>query len=146
MKKWSTAMAVFVAGAMLAGPAYAQTTTPSSEQKDTTGSAAGKSDSMKSDSAMKSPRASRGAASREHVKAAQQALKDKGHDPGPIDGKMGPKTHAALRDFQSKEGLKSTGRLDNETMAKLGIEATSGIATPPAASPSTTTSPSSGTK
>ncbi len=33
------------------------------------------------------------------VKAAQQALRDKGYDPGPADGMMGPRTRAAVRDF-----------------------------------------------
>jgi opacity protein-like surface antigen len=55
------------------------------------------------------------------VKAAQQALKDKGHDPGPIDGKMGPKTPAALKAFQKGEGLPETGRLDSATRGKLGV-------------------------
>jgi peptidoglycan hydrolase-like protein with peptidoglycan-binding domain len=81
----------------------------------------------------------------EQVKAVQQALKDKGHDPGDVDGVMGPKTQAALRDFQKKEGLKETGRLDTETMAKLGVEAktssaggsTSGGSSSPSASPAT---------
>jgi peptidoglycan hydrolase-like protein with peptidoglycan-binding domain len=82
----------------------------------------------------------------EQVRAVQQALKDKGHDPGDIDGKMGPKTQAALRDFQSKEGLKASGRLDAETMAKLGVEAkssSSAAATSPSASPSADTKASS---
>jgi peptidoglycan hydrolase-like protein with peptidoglycan-binding domain len=73
-------------------------------------------------------RSARGAGSPEQVKAVQQALKDKGHDAGDIDGKMGPKTQAALRDFQQKEGLKATGRADAETMAKLGVEAKTGAA------------------
>ncbi|RPH82305.1 MAG: peptidoglycan-binding protein, partial [Candidatus Rokuibacteriota bacterium] len=59
-----------------------------------------KSDSgMKPESGMKSESRSRTggmAAGGEHVKAVQQALKDKGHDPGEVDGKMGPKTQAAL--------------------------------------------------
>jgi peptidoglycan hydrolase-like protein with peptidoglycan-binding domain len=37
-------------------------------------------------------------ASRTDVTAMQTALKDKGHDPGPVDGIMGPRTRAALRD------------------------------------------------
>ncbi len=136
MKPWTSAMALIVAGAMLAGSAFAQTTTPSGEPKarESTGGAAGKSDTMKPGT-MKS----------EQVKAVQQALKDKGHDPGAVDGKMGPKTQAALRDFQSKEGLKASGRLDADTMAKLGVQAKAGAAaggTPPSASPSGT----SGTK
>jgi len=78
----------------------------------------------------------------EQVKAIQQALKDQGHDPGEIDGIMGPKTQAALRDYQQKQGLKATGRLDSETSAKLGVEAKTSAApssssSSPAASPST---------
>jgi peptidoglycan hydrolase-like protein with peptidoglycan-binding domain len=166
MKTWSSAMAMLVAGAMLAGVAHGQTT-PSSEQKTSPGGAgksdsmksegstksgAMKSDSTKSDGAMKSHRGGRMAANREQVKAAQQALKDKGHDPGAVDGMMGPKTQAALRDFQGKEGLKTTGRLDTDTMSKLGVEAKTGAAadtrgtmpsaSPPTSSGTTSSSPS----
>jgi peptidoglycan hydrolase-like protein with peptidoglycan-binding domain len=107
-----------------------------------------KSDTMKSDG-MKSDKMSRGrgtqmsGGNREHVKAAQQALKDKGHDPGAIDGVMGPKTRSALKDFQKKEGIKDTGRLDQETMGKLGMDAkmsSAGGAASGSASPSTSTS------
>jgi peptidoglycan hydrolase-like protein with peptidoglycan-binding domain len=94
---------------------------------------------------MKSGRAARGGGNAEQVKAVQQALKDKGHDPGDVDGKMGPKTQAALRDYQQKEGLKATGRLDTETAAKLGVQtkADAGSAGSPAASPSGSPSSSS---
>lgn len=56
------------------------------------------------------------------VKSIQQALKDKGNDPGAIDGRMGHKTMAALKDFQKANGLKETGKVDKETAEKLGIE------------------------
>lgn len=70
------------------------------------------------------------------VRSTQQALKDKGFDPGPIDGKMGPRTAAALRDYQKAEKLSATGRMDEQTMASLGVSPT------PSASPSTSaTSP-----
>ena len=36
------------------------------------------------------------------VREAQQALKDKGHDPGPIDGMWGPQTQQAVKEFQEK--------------------------------------------
>jgi peptidoglycan hydrolase-like protein with peptidoglycan-binding domain len=62
-----------------------------------------------------------GAMKHQHVMAAQQALKDKGHDPGMIDGKMGRHTRAAIADYQKAEGLKVTGRLDDDTRTKLGI-------------------------
>jgi gas vesicle protein len=53
------------------------------------------------------------------VREAQQALKDRGYDPGPIDGKAGPKTHAALADFQRVQGLDVNGTLDSATAARL---------------------------
>jgi len=64
------------------------------------------------------------------VRDAQTALRDQGHDPGPIDGIMGPRTSAALRDFQQKENLTVTGQLDAETRARLETGA-------PSASPAT---------
>jgi len=36
-----------------------------------------------------------------------------------VDGKIGPKTHAALMDFQKAHGLKVTGRPDKETRDAL---------------------------
>ncbi len=36
-----------------------------------------------------------------------------------VDGKMGPKTSAALMDFQKAHGLKATGHVDKETMDAL---------------------------
>ena len=55
------------------------------------------------------------------IRRAQEALKSEGHDPGPVDGRMGPKTQDALRHFQKQENLRETGRLDQETMSKLGV-------------------------
>jgi peptidoglycan hydrolase-like protein with peptidoglycan-binding domain len=55
------------------------------------------------------------------VTAMQRALMDKGFDPGPIDGRMGKRTRAALRDYQKKEGLNATGRWDEETGNRLGV-------------------------
>jgi peptidoglycan hydrolase-like protein with peptidoglycan-binding domain len=57
------------------------------------------------------------------VRAAQEALEDKGFNPGPIDGIWGPKTAAAVSDFQRKENLTVSGRLDAPTLAKLEIAA-----------------------
>lgn len=57
----------------------------------------------------------------ERIKQVQQKLKDQGHDAGPVDGVMGPKTQAALKEFQSAKGLKDSGQLDRETMAALGL-------------------------
>jgi hypothetical protein len=56
------------------------------------------------------------------VKAAQQALQEKGHNPGPIDGMMGPRTREALQSFQSASGLETTGTLNQATAEKLGVD------------------------
>ena len=58
-------------------------------------------------------------ADRDPVKAAQKALKERGYEVDDADGKLGPKTHAAVRAFQKAEGLPVTGRLDKETMTRL---------------------------
>jgi len=57
----------------------------------------------------------------EQIKKVQQALQEKGADPGPVDGIMGPKTEAALKSFQKEEKLPETGRMDRQTLAKLGV-------------------------
>jgi His-Xaa-Ser repeat protein HxsA len=62
-----------------------------------------------------------GQASSEQVKNLQKALQDKGVDPGPIDGIMGPKTQAALRNYQKDQKLPETGRIDTQTLEKLGV-------------------------
>ena len=55
------------------------------------------------------------------VRDAQQALRDLGYEPGPIDGRVGPRTRTALQRYQHAEGLPATGRLDAETMVRLDI-------------------------
>lgn len=62
------------------------------------------------------------AAGSEEIKKVQQALKDKGHDPGRIDGVMGKQTQEALKTFQQAQGLKATGVLDDQTKKALGLE------------------------
>jgi peptidoglycan hydrolase-like protein with peptidoglycan-binding domain len=57
-----------------------------------------------------------------NIKEAQQALKDKGYDPGPVDGVMGMKTKEALKSFQSASNLQATGTIDAQTAEKLGIQ------------------------
>ena len=67
------------------------------------------------------------------MKRAQQALKQAGHDPGPIDGVMGARTRAALEAYQKAQGLEVSGQLDAATVAKLGGPGKPG----PSASPQT---------
>jgi peptidoglycan hydrolase-like protein with peptidoglycan-binding domain len=51
----------------------------------------------------------------------QHALKDKGYNPGALDGVFGPETQAAIRDFQRKSDLPVDGRLGLQTLASLGV-------------------------
>jgi membrane-bound lytic murein transglycosylase B len=67
----------------------------------------------------------------QEVRLVQEALKNQGHDPGPIDGIMGSQTRQALREFQSANGLKQTGMLDAQTKQKLNIAGSSSGATAP---------------
>jgi Putative peptidoglycan binding domain len=56
------------------------------------------------------------------VRAEQQALKDKGIDPGPIDGINGPQTRRALHEFQAKQNLAEDGKLGPQTRDALGLK------------------------
>lgn len=53
------------------------------------------------------------------VKKIQTALRKAGFDPGPIDGKMGPKTKKALRGFQKASGLVVDGSVNVKTWKAL---------------------------
>jgi hypothetical protein len=56
------------------------------------------------------------------VRGAQQALRDLGYQPGPVDGVVGRRTKAALAKYQRAERIQVTGRLDSETMVRLDIQ------------------------
>ena len=134
MKRFLAVMCAAALGAVLAAPAMADETV---KEKAKTGvqktkDAAGRAEDKIEDKAKdvkdrmlgrktEGPEDHRGTTKHQRVMAAQQALKDKGHDPGTIDGQMGPRTRAALADYQKAEGLKETGRLDDETRTKLGM-------------------------
>src|SRR5712691_3755369 len=54
------------------------------------------------------------------VRAIQQALKDKGFDPGEIDGQWGRRTIAAVKAFQQARGLEVDGIVGPQTARALG--------------------------
>ena len=53
------------------------------------------------------------------VRKAQQALSDLGIYTGAVDGVNGPRTEAAISDFQSQVGLEASGKLDVATMKAI---------------------------
>ena len=56
--------------------------------------------------------------SKHRVERIQAALNNHGEQIA-VDGILGPKTRQALRDFQHKNGLKTTGSADQATVQKL---------------------------
>jgi len=57
----------------------------------------------------------------EEVKQIQQALKEKGHEPGSAKGVMNAETREAIREFQKANNLSVTGTVDEDTARKLGV-------------------------
>ena len=53
------------------------------------------------------------------IKDAQKALAAKGLYKGAISGRLNKEFRAALTEYQKQNGLKPTGRLNQETIAKL---------------------------
>ena len=53
------------------------------------------------------------------VKKAQNALKARFYDPGPVDGIFGPKTFKAVKWYQSDRGLTADGIVGPKTWARL---------------------------
>ena len=49
----------------------------------------------------------------------QVALRAAGFDPGSADGRIGPRTRQAIRDFQAANGLEADGKVGAKTWAKL---------------------------
>jgi peptidoglycan L-alanyl-D-glutamate endopeptidase CwlK len=58
----------------------------------------------------------------ERVQALQQTLKNKGFDPGNVDGDFGPATEAAVISFQKSEGLLADGKAGSQTLGALGLD------------------------
>jgi hypothetical protein len=58
--------------------------------------------------------------SREGLRQVQAVLKEKGFDPGPLNGVSGPRLKDAVRTFQSRYGIAARGEIDNQTLLALG--------------------------
>ncbi len=53
---------------------------------------------------------------------AQKKLQEKGYYSGPVDGVIGPKSSSGLREYQKDNNLEVTGKVDEATAEKLGVE------------------------
>jgi formate hydrogenlyase subunit 3/multisubunit Na+/H+ antiporter MnhD subunit len=61
--------------------------------------------------------------SRALVTAVQQTLQQRGYNPGPADGLMGPRTASAIGRFQRERGLEDTGRISFALLDQLQASA-----------------------
>jgi Putative peptidoglycan binding domain/Protein of unknown function (DUF1236) len=59
--------------------------------------------------------------SQEEIRELQISLNEKGFNVGEPDGRLGPRTNRALMEFQQRQGLQATGRIDQRTVQSLGI-------------------------
>ncbi|MBT8419619.1 MAG: peptidoglycan-binding protein, partial [Gammaproteobacteria bacterium] len=57
--------------------------------------------------------------SRKEIRSCQRKLDTLGFKPGPIDGVIGPRTQAAIKQFQKKVGIESDGRISQELLEAL---------------------------
>jgi len=55
------------------------------------------------------------------VRKVQKALRERGFDPGPIDGKLGPRTDAAIIAFKRSIGFRARSYLGPKTLRALGV-------------------------
>ncbi|MGN6572478.1 MAG: peptidoglycan-binding domain-containing protein [Pseudolabrys sp.] len=59
--------------------------------------------------------------STQQIRRVQTALEKNGADIKHADGKWGPQTEAAVKDFQQKQNIQGNGKLDQQTLAALGV-------------------------
>jgi len=57
----------------------------------------------------------------EEIREVQLVLIQQGFDIGVADGRLGAKTREALISFQRRNGLQASGRIDSQTVTKLGV-------------------------
>jgi peptidoglycan hydrolase-like protein with peptidoglycan-binding domain len=91
-----------------------------------------------------SSQSSQNSQSPDTVKQAQQKLSAAGMDSGPADGRLGPKTQAAVKEFQQSKGIQASGKLDQKTLAALGVSESSGSASTGSSSATGASSSTSG--
>ena len=59
---------------------------------------------------------------KDNLKLVQERLRTEGVYTGPVDGEMNAQTEAALRAYQTKQGLPVSGAADEETLKQLQLE------------------------
>ncbi|MBI5162324.1 MAG: peptidoglycan-binding protein [Magnetospirillum sp.] len=86
------------------------------------GPAMAREQNMQRQGAMGGPQQSSQSMDQNTIRNVQQQLQQQGYDVGQIDGVMGPNTRQALSQFQRDNNMPASGRLDQQTMAALGVQ------------------------
>ena len=53
--------------------------------------------------------------------SVQRVLRKRGYYSGPVDGDIGPRSRAAIREYQAEHGLEANGRIDDPLLRSLGF-------------------------
>jgi peptidoglycan hydrolase-like protein with peptidoglycan-binding domain len=59
--------------------------------------------------------------SKDNLKLVQERLQAEGVYAGPVDGELNAQTEAALRHYQEKRGIPTTGAVDEATLQELQL-------------------------
>ena len=65
--------------------------------------------------------------SQQRYREIQQALADKGHFEGPVDGRWGPDSIEALKRFQREQHLVEDGKIGSLSLIALGLGSPHGV-------------------
>jgi len=112
-----------IAGAaamLLAAPVFAQQEDPSTQPGRASADTAAHGDMNSTAASQQSIQAMQ--KDPQWVRQVQQKLQDQGYDVGGIDGKWGPKSSAALKEFQRAQGMQADGRLSQDAVTALGLD------------------------
>ena len=55
------------------------------------------------------------------IKKVQEALRDKGHYTGQVDGVLGPQTRVAIRAYESRHRMPVDGAISNDLLSTMGL-------------------------
>jgi peptidoglycan hydrolase-like protein with peptidoglycan-binding domain len=121
-----TALSLAVIGSLLAAaPAFARGMQDQSSGVNSMDQPYNQSQNQSSSSSWSGRHHQRGQQSsmnQETIRDVQQKLQSQGYKVGQVDGRLGPSTKSALKQFQQDQGLPATGQLNQQTASALGVE------------------------
>jgi peptidoglycan hydrolase-like protein with peptidoglycan-binding domain len=123
------AIAILLASAALAAPAFAASNAPNSAprqpqqqlQAQPQSSQARQNSQAQNGQQASNEALAPGSLTRSQIRQVQTALDKDGFKAGRADGMWGPRTRHALQSFQKSKGMQGSGQLDNSTLAALGL-------------------------